>query len=424
MPTAVAPRFPGRRVIAGCFIVLTTTSGLGFYGLAVYLNAFSNERDWPVASISLATTVFFLVGGVTGLLVAALLRRHDVRTIMVVGGVLGALSLLSLGHVHSRGQMYLAYAVFGVGFAFAGLVPASTVVTRWYHEGRSVALSIASTGLSAGGIALTPAAKWLTDERQLAGAMPILALVWLVGTVPFALWLVRSDPADHGWHPDGKRVEAGVAVAAPQGTPYDRAIRSRFFAAMTLAYCLSLGAQVGGIQQLVKLVEERADASTATVATTVLAAMSILARLAGGRLAQRVPIVVFGAVLMVGQGVSLLLLALAGSTMAMFVTIGLFGMTVGNILMLQPLLIADRFGVRDYPRVFSLTQLLSTVGIAGGPWVLGRLYDAAGNYETPYLVAGLSSAAGGLVLWQARRDLTDSPPSECLPLTAGVGGSG
>ena len=49
-------RFPGWRVVTGCFICLTTGSGLGFYGLAVYLNALSNERGWDVSSISLATT--------------------------------------------------------------------------------------------------------------------------------------------------------------------------------------------------------------------------------------------------------------------------------------------------------------------------------------------------------------------------------
>ena len=59
-------RFPGWWVVAGCFIVLTTSSGLGFYGLAVYLNAFSNEQGWPLKTISLATTIFFIVGGVVG----------------------------------------------------------------------------------------------------------------------------------------------------------------------------------------------------------------------------------------------------------------------------------------------------------------------------------------------------------------------
>jgi hypothetical protein len=53
-------RFPGWSVVAAAFVVLSVSAGLGFYGLAVYLNAFSRERGWDVSSVSLATTVFFL----------------------------------------------------------------------------------------------------------------------------------------------------------------------------------------------------------------------------------------------------------------------------------------------------------------------------------------------------------------------------
>ena len=58
--------FPGWLVVTSSFVVLMTSSGLAFYGLAAYLNAFSKERGWKVSSISLATTVFFLVGGSWG----------------------------------------------------------------------------------------------------------------------------------------------------------------------------------------------------------------------------------------------------------------------------------------------------------------------------------------------------------------------
>ena len=71
----------------------------------------------------------------------------------------------------------------------------------------------------------------------------------------------------------------------------------------------------------------------------------------------------------------------------MFAAIVVFGATVGNILMLQPLLIAERFGVLDYPRIFSRSQFITMFGTAGGPLLLGWLYDNAGGYDTSYTVA-------------------------------------
>jgi MFS family permease len=393
-----ADRFPGPRVLTGCFIVLAVTSGLAFYGLAVYLNAFSREKGWPVASISLATTLFFVVSGVAGLAIARIIARRDVRIVIVAGGVLGAVALAVLGRVDSRWQLYIVYAVLAAGFAAAGLVPATTVVTRWYHRRRSVALSIASTGLSVGGIALTPVAKWLIDRQGLEDATPILGVVWLVGVVPLALWLVRPDPTSLGWTPDGDRLADRALIPAASGVRFGDAVRSRFYLGVTAGYVLVLGAQVGAIQQLVKLVEDRTDADTAALATIALAGMSVVARLAGGRLVTRVPMAGFAAAVGLTQGVAVVAIGLAGHTATLFAAIVLFGATIGNALMLQPLLIAERFGVVDYPQIFSRSQFFTMFGVAGGPLLLGWLHDQTDGYRTPYLVAGVCSVAGAAVL--------------------------
>lgn len=391
-------KFPGARVVAGCFVVLAVSSGLGFYGLAVYLNAFSRERGWPVSSISLATTLFFLIGGVTGLGVARVIAKYDVRVPIAAGAVLGAAALAMLGRVNTRWQLYVVYAVFAFGFSSTGLIPVTTVVARWYHARRSMALAVASTGLSVGGVVLTPAAKWLIDDRGLRDATPILALVWLVGILPIALLLVRPDPTALGWMPDGERVTVDTVHTAPTGVPFTEAVRSRFFLTATVGYMCMLGGQVGGIQQLVKLVEDRTNRGTAAVATTALAGMSVVARLAGGRIVTRLPIVGMASVLAAFQALALLAIAFASSTITLLPSIILFGATVGNLLMLQPLLIVERFGVLDYARVFSRTSFLTMFGTAGGPLLLGWLYDNAGGYRTSYIVAAAFSLAGAAVL--------------------------
>jgi MFS family permease len=226
----------------------------------------------------------------------------------------------------------------------------------------------------------------------------VLGVVWLVGILPFALWLVRPDPERLGWRPDGVRVTPDTVAPPPTGLPFAAAVRTRFFVCATVAYSLILGAQVGGIQQLVKLVEDRTDEGTAAIATTALAGMSVYARLAGGRIVSRVPIVAFTVALAAAQGVALLLIAFATHAATIFPAIILFGATVGNLLMLQPLLIAERFGVLDYARIFSRTQFLCIVGLAGGPLLLGWLFDHAGGYVTPYVVAAACSVLGSLVL--------------------------
>jgi len=58
------------------------------------------------------------------------------------------------------------------------------------------------------------------------------------------------------------------------------------------------------------------------------------------------------------------------------------------------LLIAERFGVRDYPRIAARSGLISFSGTALGPLLLGWLYDVAGGYRAAYLAAAVCSLIG------------------------------
>ena len=103
------------------------------------------------------------------------------------------------------------------------------------------------------------------------------------------------------------------------------------------------------------------------------------------------------------------------ATVLIFASIVLFGMTVGNLLMMQPLLIAERFGVRDYSTIYGRSQAVTIVGVAGGPLLIGWLFDVFGSYEVPYAVASALCLAGAVILSQAGpATQTASPPTNLL----------
>ena len=386
-------KFPGWWVVSACFTLLTFSSGLGFYGLAVYLQAFSRELGWSVSSISLATTLFFLVGGVSGVWIAKFIAKHDVRIMVLGGATLAAVALFSMRFVEQRWQLFVVYCFYALGWSASGMGPVTTVVTRWFHVRRASALAVASTGLSMGGIVVTPFIKWILDTQGIRNGSPWLALIWFCGTVPVTLILLRAFPQPYGWLPDGARAAPGD-VANISGTPLADAVRSRFFKAITFGYIFALGAQVGGALQLVKLVEERTDRSTATLATIALSSMSIISRFVAGRIIPKVNMTRFTVGLATLQGLSMASIALNESRIGLLLSIALFGITIGNMVMMQSLLLAERFGVRDYPRIAARSGLISFSGTALGPLLLGWLYDVAGGYRAAYLAAAICSLLG------------------------------
>ena len=396
--------FPGWWVVGGCFTILFFSSALGFYGMSVYLNAFSKELGWKISSLSIATTFFFLVGGITNMLVARLIAKFDVRILIYIGAVVGAGSLYMLGHVSQKWHLFVVYGVFAVAWSCSGLTTATTVVTRWFHTKRAPGIAAASSGLSMGGVVLTPIIKKLIDAKQMSGASPYLALIWFVGMCVPAYLLIRPDPLALNWMPDGQPKPENHISELP-GVSLADAVRTKFFWVVTIGYVLVMGSQVGAIQQIVKLVEERTSPGTAALATSVLSGASVVFRLVGGRIIPKFPLAKFMVFIAVMQGFAIILIGQMESTIPLMLAIGLFGAMVGNVLMMQSLLIAQRFGVKDYPRISARSGLVSLTGTAIGPILIGAIRDSSGGYTVPYLVAGCISLIGALIF-------TTSGPAE------------
>ncbi len=393
-PAAV---FPGWWVVGGVFTMLFISAGIVFYGLAVYLRALTADQGFSVGVVSAATAVFFLVGGLVGLPVAARMQVHDARPMIWAGAVAAGLSVAALSRVTAEWQLFVVYAVFGAGFAASGLVPGTTLVTRWFSRKRSIALSIASTGLSAGGVALTPLLSRLIDAHGLKTVAPWAGLVLVLGVIPSSL-LLRPSPESIGLRPDGDPEPAVDAVPAPLGMLVAEAVSTRFFKAVTAAHLLAMLAQVGGIAHLFNLVSERFDESLARSALSLMALCSLAGRLAGGYVAARTSQRGMALVLMVGQGAGLVALATVPGRGAVLAATVLFGLTVGNLLMLHPLLLAERFGVRDYGRIYSRSQLVATLGVAAGPATIGFLHDGLDGYGAAFGLAAVASVLAALVL--------------------------
>lgn len=386
--------FAGWVVVGAAFLILMANAGFAFYGQAVYLDALTSEQGFSTGSASAGQSIVFVVGGLAGPFVGWLIARRDVRLVVVGGVVISSVSLFLLGRVTEIWQLYLVDALFGVGFTAGGLVPATTVITRWFQTRRSVALAVASTGLSVGGLTVTQLASWWINRDGLAEATPWLALVWLAITLPVIPFLY-PDPASRGLTADGEVVGARV-----RGVAYATAIHSQFFRAVTAGYVLVLGMQVGGISQIVKLGNERAGEGTGRTLIAGLTIASVVCRLIGGLVASKAPLLGMALLFAGFQGVGLLLLGYVEGSLGLLLAAILFGGTVGNILMLQPLLIAESMGTIDYPRIFALNQLVVVAGVATGPFLLGFLHDVSG-YRLSYTVAGLACWVGAAVMSRA-----------------------
>src|ERR1051325_4019524 len=89
--------FYGWRVVAGAFVLATCGWGLGFYGPPIFLHAVQAARGWPLAIVSTAVTVHFLIGAATVANLPTLYRRFGLPAVTRLGALALAAGVLRWG---------------------------------------------------------------------------------------------------------------------------------------------------------------------------------------------------------------------------------------------------------------------------------------------------------------------------------------
>ena len=383
----------GWKIVAALFVILIFSSGFGFYNHAVMLQALIADKALPITVASTAVSIFFLSSGLVGLLVSSAIEKYDIRYVITGGAVVAAVSLLAIAYVETAWQLFFCYSLFGIGFCASGLLPATTLVTRWFETKRAIALSVTSTGLSVGGVLITPMSALLIEHRGIEFSVGIFATIYFLGTVPVCWWVLKDDPADIGLTADGHKLdESGIVIV--HGETLTSAMKGRYFWGLSLAYVFLMLAQVGGIAHHYGIVGKYLSGEEAAMALGVIPIASIIGRLLGGYLLGYFNSKMFSIVMMILQSVSLASLSSASTVPLFIISLALFGITIGNLLMLQPLLIAETFGRREYSRIYSASNFMSTLGVAAGPLLMGIIYQQLESYESAYLVASLAGVLG------------------------------
>ena len=75
--------FRGWFVLAGLFVTMTVTSGLGFYAQGVFLDALVVEQGFSVSVAGAGTGIFFAVSGIAGYYAGGLLSKFDLSLIHI-----------------------------------------------------------------------------------------------------------------------------------------------------------------------------------------------------------------------------------------------------------------------------------------------------------------------------------------------------
>src|SRR5262245_38640981 len=181
-------------VIVGTGVVVSCIGVGAMLSLSIFLQPISEAMGWSRTGVSTAAMVSWLSMGIGSLLWGALSDRVGTRMVVLLGGALLGLGLVSASQAATLGQFQVLFGVL-VGLAAGSFyAPLTATTTRWFTEHRSLAVALVSAGLSLGSTLIGPLARWLITDYDWRVAMLVIGnLAWLV-IIPAGL-LVREPAA-------------------------------------------------------------------------------------------------------------------------------------------------------------------------------------------------------------------------------------
>ena len=393
-------RFYGWYIAAAVAGVAFVAWGVALFNLGVFLYAFHVERGWSRSALAGGATLFSILTGLTGLAAGRVVDRRGPRAVLIFGGLTLGLAMLGVGQVRELWQVYFCDALLAVGYGCTHTVVLSALIARWFVRRRALALSLALTGASLGGLVLVPLSTALIARFDITTAATILALIAWGIVLPAAIFVVRNRPADLGLRPDGDRAstDGGPPTSPDPLWTVGAALRTVTWWTLTFAFSLTLMGQVAYLVHQVSFLSPMLGLSGAALGVGFTTVGGILGRFALGGIGDRLPKRYLAAGCCLLQGAAILIGAHSTSPPVLYATAAAFGLTMGNVVALHPLMMAENFGARSHGTVYGPGYLSAQLGGAAGPLLVGILADLTAGYTLPFtLTAAAAFVGAGLV---------------------------
>ncbi len=416
-------------IFFGWWIVLSAcvihALSLGFLnqGFTVYFLPLQAEFGWSRTLLSSAYSLGHVESGIFDPFQGWISDRFGPRRVVVIGVILLGAGFIILSTVHSIVAFFAAFIVLSIGSGFCGNLSFMVAIFNWFVRRRSLALGIALAGGSLGGV-IVPLVAWsLTTQGWRFTALASGFIIWLIG-IPLSL-LVRHKPEQFGYLPDGdspgspegRLQERSAAIPAPVGKAQEdesfstkEALKSRAFWLIAGGHALAiLTVSAVSLHLAPHLVQQLGiSLETAGSIVALLSVVSVIGRVVGGVLADRINKRVILVACMLSHSIGLILLTFAASMGQVILFTIFHGLAWGVRGVTQNAIRAEYFGRKSIGLILGISNVFSTTAQVSAPIFAGWLADKIGDYHLAFIILTILTASGSLFFGFAGKPVRES----------------
>jgi OFA family oxalate/formate antiporter-like MFS transporter len=396
----------GWLIVTSLFVVLLLVFGGGYNTVPVFLPALLKAFPaWSHQRVSILASALAASAGVSILPVGWLVDRIEARIVMAGGALAAGAAFLIASQAHALASLIGAYLLLGFGIAAGTVLPGSLVIANWFSARRGIAMGIANSGSTTGGMVMTLAAGFIIRHWGWRAAYLVIGLPMIAIAAPLVALTVRSRP------PGSVRLTPAQSAETLPGYEVRPALRTRSFRMIALAnFCFAFAATGTLIHMAAHLEHVGYSASNAALAISLIFGFAAIGKVVMGLIADRLTARRALAIDFAIQAASILLVVAVQRAVAAPIFVAVYGLTVAAPLMLLPLLTAESLGLKRFGFISGLTGLAQTFGAAIGPLVAGRIFDLTNSYAAAFDLCIAINLLGAIAALRCKAYAPESSP--------------
>ncbi|MEO0998021.1 MAG: MFS transporter [Pseudomonadota bacterium] len=360
----------------------TLQGGLIFWPLGIYVATFVDAFSATRASIALIDTFLIVVVNLLSVFVGLWIDRGSVRTIFTLGIVALGVSFLVLSQATAVWHLWAVFAVLVPFSALAiGANPISALISRWFKHRRGLALGLALTGTSIGGMVGPPLVTWLFSSFGWRSGFIALGLA-VIALAPVAYKVIVDYPPARAPGSDDEVDDPDHAVWTIPTLLCTRAfwlqtLISATMLCVTLGFLVNLGLHAGDLG---------ITGQRVALLYTVLAACSLIGKVSFGWLLDRFGMKAVGFAAQALIALNMLILMNFDSYTALLAGCIVGGFGTGGVAPLWSTMVADGFGARSFGRTWGLQNPLHIPITAPSAPLAAWISQTRGSYDLVFMI--------------------------------------
>jgi MFS family permease len=385
-------------VLFYCLTLTSISRGAG-ETFAVFLLPLSSHFSWDRASVSSIYSIYMVCLGIGSLLSGLSFDKYGPRFNYMVG--LGLLSIAYglLDSLSSIWQFYIFLGILGgLGASMVGVIPAQSLVSRWFDKNLGTALSIAYAGQGLGVLIMAPLSQISIDHFGWQASYKYISYVFIILLViaSFLPWKkISSGSKDNPRKTNNGKAAGGISLK--------EAIFTKTFWGFFFIFCFTAIGIFGiSLHVVAYLVFVGLSEVEAAFSFGIAGILNFIGMVLTGLAADRYPrhlVATVSYALSFMAIFSLAMMQFYTSIIFLILFIIGFGLSAGARGPIITTLMAEIFAGKGLASIYGATNLGQGIGAATGAFLAGFLFDLTGGYNFGFLLCSIFTFCGAVLFW-------------------------